>query len=770
MDEPKLMIVGAGPTGLVLALWLTRMGVAVRIIDKAPGPGTTSRATIIHARNLEFYHQLGIDQTAISGGLELKTVNLWIRGKNTARLPIADFGKGMSPYPYILIFPQDKQERMLTEELNKWGVSIEWNTELVSFQQNDKEITGEIRKNNQSAFFSCLYLAGCDGAHSTVRKQLNIGFEGGTYAHTFYVADIKATGPVADGEMHVAMDTADFLIIFPMKGETNVRLVGSVGAEHEKNEDLKWEEVSKNILTRLKMNVEKINWFSTYRVHHRVASHFRQRHVFLLGDAAHLHSPVGGQGMNTGIGDAVNLAWKLAAVLQGRAHEQLLDSYETERVPFARKLVETTDRVFSLVTSKSSQATLVRLYLVPLFLPVFFRFRSVLRAMFRTLSQIAIKYPQSFLSVGQAGQIKGGDRLPWVIPETTSNSPLGNFEPLGNKNWQIHCYGMLSDKLHDFFSDKKIPVYIFEWTATAKKAGYLENAIYAVRPDGYVGLADEQADFERLSNYTNRYIQPNKNTPMEVHHHPDLEHKKKNFREYFLEFLMIFLAVTLGFIAENLRENISDRHKEKEYIESMVQDLKGDTAKASHSIHGTTRQIHGLDTLEMLLTPDVNANDSAVFICYRQGESLFDEHTINFSTRTITQLFSTGNMRLIKDHAVSDSISAYYTAIRDVDAQKAYYIQYFQKCLAIFPQIYEFDSYQTRINAEDKLISPPLAYGKYRITDTNAGDLKNVKSTLDITKAVIDSYRYDIRQLKVQAASLLKFLKEKYDLEAHQNK
>jgi 2-polyprenyl-6-methoxyphenol hydroxylase-like FAD-dependent oxidoreductase len=767
MDQPKLLIVGAGPTGLVLALWLTRMGLPVRIIDRAPGPGTTSRATVIHARNLEFYHQLGIDQIAISGGLELKTLNLWIRGKKATHAPVADFGKGMSPYPYILIFPQDKQEQMLTNELNKSGVGIEWNTELISFEHDEQGIRGEIRKNNQTESFGCLYLAGCDGAHSTVRRQMEVGFEGGTYEHTFYVADIKASGPAANGEMHAAFDDADFMIIFPMKGDTNIRLVGSVGSQHENNSDLKWEDVSKNILTRLKMDVEKINWFSTYRVHHRVASRFRQQHVFLLGDAAHLHSPVGGQGMNTGIGDAVNLAWKLAGVLQGSAHERLLDSYEMERIPFARKLVSTTDRAFTLATTRTSLATLVRLRLVPLLLPILFRLASLKRSMFRTVSQIAIKYPQSFLSAGQAGRIKGGDRLPWVTMANAGDSNAGNFESLRGMQWQVHCYGKMSSKLQDFFTDKMIPLFIFEWSAAAKKAGYLENAIYIVRPDGYVGLADPQEDFERLSTYTNQYIQPNKNTPMEVHHHPDLEHKKKNFREYFLEFLMIFLAVSLGFIAENLREHISDSNKEKEYIESMLQDLKSDTARANHSITGTTRQIHGMDTLEMLLTPDVNANDSAVFICYRQSESLYDEYTMNFSSRTITQLFSSGNMRLIKNQSVSDRISAYYAAIRDVDAQKAHYKEYFEKCLAIYPELFEFESYHKRFNVEDSLVNPPLAFGKYRINNTNAENLKKIKPTLDITKAVIASYRSDIKLLKAQAESLFLFLKEKYKLEDH---
>ncbi|MEJ0080573.1 MAG: hypothetical protein WDM78_06360 [Puia sp.] len=189
---------------------------------------------------------------------------------------------------------------------------------------------------------------------------------------------------------------------------------------------------------------------------------------------------------------------------------------------------------------------------------------------------------------------------------------------------------------------------------------------------------------------------------MEVHHHPDLKHKKKKFTEYFLEFLMIFLAVSLGFIAENLREHISDRNKEREYIISMMQDLRSDTAKVNHAIRGITRQMHGMDTLEMLLTPDVNSNDSSVFICYRQSESLYDEHTMNFSSRTITQLFSSGNMRLIKNQSVSDSISAYYAAIRDVDAQKAYYIQYFQKCLTIYQEIYSFESFHSRIKGDDQ--------------------------------------------------------------------
>src|SRR5262249_58272017 len=163
----------------------------------------------------------------------------------------------------------------------------------------------------------------------------------------------------------------------------------------------------------LKLKIAKVNWFSTYHVHHRVASHFREGRVFLLGDAAHVHSPVGGQGMNTGIGDAVNLAWKLAAVLNGGARDDLLDTYQLERIAFARRLVSTTDRIFTLVTKQGTIAQFVRTRLAPLIAPLLFRFAAVRRFVFHTVSQIGINYRHSPLSDGSAGTVQGGDRLPW---------------------------------------------------------------------------------------------------------------------------------------------------------------------------------------------------------------------------------------------------------------------------------------------------------------------------------------------------------------------
>jgi hypothetical protein len=209
--------------------------------------------------------------------------------------------------------------------------------------------------------------------------------------------------------------------------------------------------------------------------------------------------------MNTGIGDAVNLAWKLAAVINGQAGKDLLDSYEPERIPFAQKLVSTTDRAFTFVTTTGSLATQIRLHLVPLVLPLFFRFRSMRRLMFLTVSQTAIKYPQSFLSQGKAGRIKGGDRLSWIKIDNKDLSFAGNFEWLSSKQWQVHCYGNISSELINIFTSKKIPFYIFPWTREAKKAGYLEKAIYVIRPDGYVGLADPNGDIVKISAYISKY-------------------------------------------------------------------------------------------------------------------------------------------------------------------------------------------------------------------------------------------------------------------------
>jgi 2-polyprenyl-6-methoxyphenol hydroxylase-like FAD-dependent oxidoreductase len=497
-----VLIVGAGPTGLVLALWLTRLGVRVRIIDKTFEPGTTSRALAVQARTLEFYAQLGIADLVVERGRRVNVANLWVAGRRAAQAVFGDMGVGISPYSFPLIFPQDEHERLLIEQLTGVGVEVERATELLGFENADGCVVAQIRKPDGTVEqCTTAYLAGCDGARSTVREAIGIGFPGGTYEHLFYVADVEATGQTLNGELHAALDRTDFLIVFPMKGDRRARLVGTVRDEiAQGREDLSWNDVSNRVIEWISIDVKTVNWFSTYRVHHRVADHFRKDRVFLLGDAAHIHSPVGGQGMNTGIGDAVNLAWKLAAVLHGQAKASLLDSFEPERIAFARRLVATTDRAFTGVTSSGTMARLVRLRVAPAVVPLIFALRRLRLVMFRIVSQTAVNYRNSSLSEGRAGAVHGGDRLPWIKMDW-SKEYWDNFAPLTTLDWQMHVYGEATPQMRATCDERRLRLHVFPWRPEMRRAGIRRNAAYLVRPDGYVALTDITGSAAKLTAY-----------------------------------------------------------------------------------------------------------------------------------------------------------------------------------------------------------------------------------------------------------------------------
>ena len=500
--DADVLIVGAGPTGLVLALWLTRLGVHVRIIDQTAEPGTTSRALAVQARTLELYRQIGLADAVVDRGRTVLAVNLRVSGKEVAHAVLGAMGAGISPFPYALVYPQDEHERLLIDRLSDAGVEVERKTAFLGLEEKAGHVLARLRRpDGMTEPCEASYVAGCDGAHSTVRETLAIGFPGGTYEHIFYVADVEASGALREGEVHVGLDATDFLAVFPLKKDGHWRLVGTVREVPGKgHENLSWSDVSRRVIEWMRIDVANVNWFSTYHVHHRVADRFRQSRSFLLGDAAHIHSPVGGQGMNTGIGDAVNLAWKLAAVLGQRADASLLDSYEPERIAFARRLVATTDRAFIGVSSSGAIARLVRLRLVPLVLPLLFRWRPVRRLMFRTVSQANVNYRQSTLSAGRAGPVRGGDRLPWVEPESPG-AGADNFTPLESIDWQVHIYGEASAEISVVCAQRKLPLHVFAWRPAMRRTGLRRDAVYLVRPDGYVALADSAGSAQALTAY-----------------------------------------------------------------------------------------------------------------------------------------------------------------------------------------------------------------------------------------------------------------------------
>lgn len=498
MKRCDVLIVGAGPTGLILALWLAKLGVRARVVDKTEGPGTTSRALAVQARTLELYGQLDLTEAVLTQGHKVPAVNLWVAGERQARVKFETVGGDLTPYPFLHIFPQDDHERLLIERLHRLGISVERSTELLGYTEGASGVIARLRgADGQEEQCEASYVAGCDGARSIVREVMDTGFAGGTYRQVFYVADVEASGPALDGELHIDLDEADFLGLFPLAGKGRARLIGTVRDERADRADtLKFEDVSQRAITHLRVQVAQVNWFSTYHIHHRVTEHFRRGRALLLGDAAHIHSPVGGQGMNTGLGDAINLAWKLQAVLAGRAPESLLDSYEVERIHFARRLVATTDRVFTFVTADGWLADAVRTRLAPLVIPRIMGLEFAREFLFRTVSQIALNYRGSPLSRGAAGQVHGGDRLPWVRTGADDN-----YRSLSAMVWQAHVYGSASADSLAWCERNGIKVSTFECGAEHEARGLGRNALYLLRPDSYVALADAAATPETLERY-----------------------------------------------------------------------------------------------------------------------------------------------------------------------------------------------------------------------------------------------------------------------------
>lgn len=492
-----VLIVGAGPTGLVLALWLTKQGLSVRIVDRSAGPGETSRAMAVQARTLELYTQLGLTDAVLEAGVKNPTMNIWVGGKRKAHLEMDGAGEHVTPYPYILTYPQDLHEKLLIDRLQAVGVIVQRHTELVSFEDRGEHVAATLRlPDGREQIAEALYLAGCDGAKSPVRHGIGAGFEGGTYKQLFYVADVALSGLEPAGEAHIALDSADFVAVLSYGADRN-RLIGIVQDDRaDRAETLTFDDVSHAAIDGLGAKIEKVNWFSNYRVHHRVTDRFRQGRVFLLGDAAHIHSPAGGQGMNTGIADAINLAWKLTAVVKGYAKDTLLDTYQDERQAFAKRLVDTTDKIFSTVTAQSNFANFIRTRLVPTVAGFAYLLDAPKEFMFRMISQTSLSYRDSALSKGEAGKVHGGDRLPWV--RIAGGDNYGTMSQIG---WQVHVYGKASSGLVHWAERHHLPLHVFAWQPEHQKAGLAQNAAYLLRPDTYIAAANPQGSPEMFDTY-----------------------------------------------------------------------------------------------------------------------------------------------------------------------------------------------------------------------------------------------------------------------------
>jgi 2-polyprenyl-6-methoxyphenol hydroxylase-like FAD-dependent oxidoreductase len=417
-----LIIIGAGPTGLSLACQCIRYGIDFVVVEKNATVTPYSKAIGVQARTLEVYDQIGLAQPAIAQGTIANRVRLIEGGEVRGEMNLANFGKDLSQYPYMLMFEQSKNEKLLYEFVLAHGRDVSWNTELENFSQDETGVTAQVKlPSGESQTIRGKFLAGCDGASSPVRHGLGLTFEGSTFERLFYVADARVEWDLPHDALHVCLAKEVFVAFFPMPGENRYRVVGTFPeSKNEEQGEVLYEEIEQEIKHQVKLDLElsDVRWFSLYKVHSRRVNKFSNGRCFLAGDSAHIHSPAGAQGMNTGIQDAYNLAWKIALVVKGVASEELLDTYNEERLANAQRLLESTDRMFEFAAGSNWLMSFIRTTIFPPVAGFVASLESVSKRMFPLISQIGINYRNAALSEhtdDEPDDVKAGDRLPYFL-------------------------------------------------------------------------------------------------------------------------------------------------------------------------------------------------------------------------------------------------------------------------------------------------------------------------------------------------------------------
>jgi 2-polyprenyl-6-methoxyphenol hydroxylase-like FAD-dependent oxidoreductase len=516
----EVLIVGAGPTGLMMACQLSINKIPFRIIDKNENHTTQSRALVMQARSIELLDQMRISDKAIEQGKVAKAIGAFFNGKKALRITVDEIGKGLTKFPFFLMLEQSHTESIMVDFLKERGHEIERRTELKTISQSSDEVVSVLESGDgNEETLRTKFVVGADGSHSIVRELLNIPFEGKTYEESLFVLDCKAEIDLPHDEMYLAFGKTALGGFFPLTNG-RWRILGNIPKELEGNEEITFEDIQKKFAERVHINVKLYDpqWISVYRSHHRYASTFRKGRCFLAGDAAHIHSPVGAQGMNTGLQDAYNLAWKLALVLKGRAKDSLLNTYTDERISIAKNLVRTTDRVFNLVTSENIFLKIFRLYIIPVALtfaaPLFRKLKFFQRFAFKTASEIGINYRKSALSQNASfGELPNhspqpGDRLPFFQFKDQAGNEINIQEKLRDK---FFCLLVFNDRmpeeivtaikpLKDFCSFEVIP-FEKQTETLYERFGIKKTGCYLIRPDMYIAYRANKFNSEHLGKY-----------------------------------------------------------------------------------------------------------------------------------------------------------------------------------------------------------------------------------------------------------------------------
>jgi 2-polyprenyl-6-methoxyphenol hydroxylase-like FAD-dependent oxidoreductase len=506
-----VLIVGAGPTGLALAAQLQEDGVRIRLIDRLLDRTRESRALAIQPRTLEVLSRFGVTDQMLARGNQTVVVQIH-SGDRVIRIPLFDIGIRDTAYPFLLFLSQAETERILSDHIVARGQRIERGVELMELRQAADTVTCRLRhRDGTDEVVHARYVVGCDGAHSTVRQQAGIAFEGYAYPQTFVLADVEADG-LDHGVAHAFLSPHGMLLFFPLGTPTTWRLQAmrprTDTTPVERPVTLREVQALTSAYTNSQVRLHDPVWMTNFRLHNRGAAHYRSGRVFLAGDAAHIHSPAGGQGMNTGIQDAINLGWKLGMVTAGIADPGVLDSYEPERLPVGKAVLRFTDRVFTIATSNSRLVRLARTHVGPNVIPLALRSKTGRVEAFRTISQLAVRYRKSPLSLEGANPPRHGPRAGDRVPDALLTSdgrvttlhralsaPGFHLLLVGPSNvWTDRTVEDLSSTykglltVHRLTAERSPDVLQDHTGAALRRFGLTSSqaAHYLIRPDGYI--------------------------------------------------------------------------------------------------------------------------------------------------------------------------------------------------------------------------------------------------------------------------------------------
>lgn len=566
----EVLIVGAGPTGLTLACELARHGVSFRIVDKNAVASDLSKALAVHARTLEVFEDMGIVDRFLTFGLKLKAINVYADEKQIAHMTLDELD---SAYSFALSLPQSDTERILMERLAELGYAVERSVEVVELSQNDDGVECKVKSpHNGEESIKTRWVVGCDGAHSIVRKQLKLDFEGTKYPDLLQLGDVEVHGSLVHDELYVLNSDKGLIALFPYGGN-RYRLAAvdldkdskgeSDGLPEPSLEDLQ-ALVDERSLFPLKLS--NMHWSTALYLQRRHVTHYRVGNCFLAGDAAHIHSPAGGQGMNTGIQDSYNLAWKMALVSRGVSSDLLLDSYNAERLGIAIDVLKLTDFMMKVNTLKNPVAKKLRDTLAPVLSA-----QEVVQKRARSgIAELSLNYRDSPIVEEHVSSIveaiapkqdmpslsdhfafkngpEAGDRAPdaflkapTVGKDEQEKDPLRLYEILhGTRHVLLIFSGdettheeidlfkataVSIGKLPDGLVETVIIVdsedskrhcaqldtidnfrVLCDWEmSTHHRYGAGANCMYLIRPDGYVGFRSQPMDLELLNSYFKR--------------------------------------------------------------------------------------------------------------------------------------------------------------------------------------------------------------------------------------------------------------------------